>query len=47
MTEMVYVHTKLIAKNAKTKGIEPISKEALLEIAQTIAASVKRRHLSQ
>ena len=31
------------AKNAKAKGIEPISKEALLEMAQTIAASVKRR----
>ncbi len=31
------------AKNAKAKGIEPISKEALLEMAQTIAASVKHR----
>ncbi len=31
------------AKNAKAKGIEPISKDKLLEMAQTIAASVKRR----
>ncbi|MDB5802373.1 MAG: hypothetical protein JWL63_3312 [Rhodocyclales bacterium] len=30
-------------KNAKAKGIEPISKDAFLEMAQTIAASVKRR----
>lgn len=35
------------AKNAKAKGIEPVSKEALLEMAQTIAASVKRRPVSQ
>lgn len=38
---MLYVISD--AKNAKDKGIEPISKEALLEMAQTIAASVKRR----
>jgi hypothetical protein len=31
------------AKNAKAKGVEPIGKEALLEMAQTISASVKRR----
>lgn len=31
------------SKNAKAKGIEPVSKEAFLEMAQTIAASVKRR----
>lgn len=31
------------AKNAKAKGIEPIGKEAFIEMAQTIAASVKRR----
>ena len=34
------------AKNAKAKGIEPVSKEALLEMAQTIAASVRRRPVS-
>ncbi|MDB5802375.1 MAG: hypothetical protein JWL63_3314 [Rhodocyclales bacterium] len=31
------------AKNSTAKGIEPVSKDAFLEIAQTIAASVKRR----
>jgi len=31
------------AKNAKTKGIEPVGKDEFLKIAQTIAASVKHR----
>lgn len=31
------------AKNAKAKGIEPISQEALIKMAQSIAGSVKRR----
>lgn len=31
------------AKNAKAKGIEPVSKETFLEMAQAIAESVKRR----
>lgn len=35
------------AKNAKAKGIEPISKEAFFTMAQTIAASVKRRPVNQ
>jgi len=34
------------AKNAKTKGIEPMSQEALLDVARSIVASVKRRPLS-
>lgn len=34
------------SKNAKAKGIEPIAKEAFIEMAQTIAASVKRRPIS-
>lgn len=32
---------------AKAKGIEPVSKEALLKMAETIAASVKRRSVVQ
>jgi hypothetical protein len=32
---------------AKAKGIEPVSKEALLKMAETIAASVKRRPVKQ
>jgi hypothetical protein len=31
------------AKNAKAKGVTPMMKDALLEMAQAIAASVKRR----
>jgi Tle cognate immunity protein 4 C-terminal domain len=38
---MLYVIRE--AKIAKAKGLDPISKEALLEMAQIIAASVKRR----
>lgn len=34
------------AKNAKAKGIEPVSEDAFLEMAQTIAASVKRRPIT-
>jgi len=34
------------SKNAKAKGIEPVSKEAFLQLAQTIAASVKRRPIT-
>jgi len=34
------------SKNAKAKGIEPVTKEAFIEMAQTIAASVKRRPIS-
>jgi len=33
------------SKNARAKGIEPIGKDAFLEMAQTIAASVKRRSI--
>ncbi|MDB5802377.1 MAG: hypothetical protein JWL63_3316 [Rhodocyclales bacterium] len=32
---------------AKSKGIQPMDKDALLEMAQTIAASVKRRPASK
>lgn len=35
------------AKYAKAKGIEPIGKDALLRMAQTIAASVQRRPVRQ
>ncbi len=31
------------SKNAKTKGVAPVGKDAFLELAQTIAKSVKRR----
>lgn len=34
------------AQNASAKGIEPVGKEEFLELAQTIAASVKRRPTS-
>ena len=34
------------SKNAKAKGIAPMEKEAFLSMAQTIAASVKRRPTS-
>ncbi len=42
---MIYVlrHAAL----AKAKGIEPVSKEALLKMAETIAVSVKRRSVVQ
>ena len=35
------------SKNAKAKGIKPIGKDEFLEMAQTIAASVKRRPVSR
>jgi hypothetical protein len=34
------------SKNAKAKGIEPLGKDAFLAMAQTVAASVKRRPTS-
>jgi hypothetical protein len=34
------------SRNAKAKGAVPMSKDAFLELAQTVAASVRRRSLS-
>ncbi len=42
---MMYVIRK--ASNAKAKGIEPLSREAVLEMGQTIAASIRVREVTK